>query len=92
MEGALPLGAIPHVDFSILSFQLTEGDSLILMSDGIAEAQDAAGHLFGFDRIAELIGNRATAAALATAAQSFGQQDDITVLTVARMAPAAVGV
>src|SRR5579863_4041496 len=85
IEGALPLGAVPGIDFSVLRFQLAEGDSLMLMSDGIAEAQNAAGQLFGFERIAEMLRQHTTAAGLATAAQAFGQEDDITVLTVARM-------
>jgi hypothetical protein len=55
---------------------------------GIAEAQDAAGHLFGFERISEMLREGVAAASLATAAQNFGQEDDITVLTVARMAAA----
>jgi hypothetical protein len=88
MEGALPLGAVPGLDFPVLRFKLSAGDSLMLMTDGIAEAQNAAGHLFGFDRIAEMLRSGITASALATAAQDFGQEDDITVLTVARMAPA----
>jgi serine phosphatase RsbU (regulator of sigma subunit) len=91
MDGALPLGAIPGVEFSVMHFQLAEGDSLMLMSDGVAEAQDARGRLFGFDRIGEMMIGRATAASLAIAAQNFGQEDDITVLTVARLAPAMIG-
>jgi hypothetical protein len=54
----------------------------------VAEAQDAVGHLFGFDRISEMLRRGVAAAALASAAQNFGQEDDITVLTVARMAAA----
>jgi sigma-B regulation protein RsbU (phosphoserine phosphatase) len=88
MEGALPLGAVPGFDFPLLRFKLSPGDSLMLMTDGVAEAQNAAGHLFGFDRIAELLRGGIAASALATAAQDFGQEDDITVLTVARMAQA----
>jgi hypothetical protein len=86
MEGALPLGVVLGVDFPVALFKLAEGDSLMLMTDGVAEAQDAAGQLFGFDRISEMLGTGILAATLATAAQNFGQEDDITVLTVARMA------
>jgi len=89
MEGALPLGVVHGVDFPVALFKLAEGDSLMLMTDGVAEAQDAVGHLFGFDRISEMLGAGVAAAALATAAQNFGQEDDITVLTVARLAAAA---
>ena len=88
MEGTLPLGVIPGAEISVSHFRLAEGDTLMLMTDGIAEAQDAAGHLFGFDRIGDLLGRHATASAVAAAAQSFGQEDDITVLTITRMAVA----
>jgi serine phosphatase RsbU (regulator of sigma subunit) len=60
------------------------GDTLMLMSDGIAEAQDEHGLLFGFDRIDQMLRGPITAAALATAAQNFGQQDDILVLRIER--------
>jgi hypothetical protein len=86
MEGALPLGTIPDADHSVTTFTLHPGDSLILMSDGIVEAQDARGNLFGFDRITELLQKRTTAADIATAAQNFGQEDDILVLQVRRNA------
>jgi hypothetical protein len=88
IEGALPLGVVAGIDFPVLRFKLAEGDSLMLMTDGVAEAQDAVGHLFGFDRISEMLRRGVAAAARASAAQNFGQEDDITVLTVARMAAA----
>jgi serine phosphatase RsbU (regulator of sigma subunit) len=89
VDGSLPLGAIMETEFPVVHFKLAEGDSLTLMSDGIAEAQDAHGQLFGFDKISEMMSRRTTAAGLATAAQDFGQEDDITVLTVARRMEAA---
>jgi serine phosphatase RsbU (regulator of sigma subunit) len=54
---------IEEAEFSVLQFRFTEGDHLLLMSDGIAEA---------------------TAAAIATAAQNFGQEDDISVISITR--------
>jgi serine phosphatase RsbU (regulator of sigma subunit) len=59
------------------------------MSDGIVEAQRADGELFGFERIAEHLAQPSSAASLASAAQEFGQEDDITVLTVQRLGVAA---
>jgi sigma-B regulation protein RsbU (phosphoserine phosphatase) len=88
VEGTLPLGALAELEYCALHFKLEEGDSLMLMSDGIAEAQDADGHLFGFERIGALMHKSASASDLAEAAQDFGQEDDITVLTVARLMPA----
>ena len=84
MEGALPLGTIPDAEHSVTYFTLNHGDSLILMSDGIVEAQDAHGNLLGFDRINELLKNTTTAEEIAVAAQNFGQEDDILVFQVRR--------
>jgi serine phosphatase RsbU (regulator of sigma subunit) len=84
MEGALPLGTLPNNDFPILHFQINPGDTLTLISDGILEAQKPDGELFGFDRISEHLRMSNSAASLASAAQNFGQSDDITVLTIAR--------
>lgn len=84
IQGALPLGAVPDADFSTGGFTLEPGDTLVLMSDGIAEAQDSHGHLFGFDRIHTMLQKPVTAADVATAAQTFGQQDDILVLRIVR--------
>jgi len=89
MEGALPLGMIEDAEFSLLQFRLNEGDRLLLVSDGIAEAQDKQGQLFGFERIHELLQKPIAAAEIAAAAQNFGQQDDISVLAVTRLADAA---
>lgn len=65
-------------------FKLKNGDTLMLMSDGIAEAQDEHGHLFGFERIDQMLRAPMTAASLAAAAQEFGQEDDILVLRIER--------
>ncbi len=62
---------------------------LVLMSDGIVEATDANGKLFGFERVNELLRMVASAAEIAGAAQDFGQEDDISVISVTR-APVAV--
>lgn len=86
MEGALPLGMIAHADFSVMHFPLSPGDRLMLMSDGIAEAQNKQGQLFGFDRIHTMLQGPVTAAEVATRAQEFGQQDDISVLLITRTA------
>jgi hypothetical protein len=84
MEGALPLGMSPTAKFSLMHFQLTAGDRLLLMSDGVVEAQDKDGQLFGFERVNTLVRQPITAAEIAAAAQDFGQQDDILVLRITR--------
>jgi Stage II sporulation protein E (SpoIIE) len=86
VEGALPLGVTDNAGFTVTHFQLQENDRLLLASDGIVEAMDERGRLFGFERLQELLQSRLTAAEVATAAQSFGQQDDISVIAVTRTA------
>jgi serine phosphatase RsbU (regulator of sigma subunit) len=86
MEGALPLGMMEGAEFSVMRFQLEQGDKLMLMSDGIAEATDADGHLFGFERVNELLLKAKTVAEIAGAAQAFGQEDDISIIAVTRTA------
>ncbi len=58
----------------------------MLLSDGILEAMDDAGHLFGFDRVHDLFRTKSTAAEVASAGQSFGQEDDIGFISVTRKA------
>ena len=86
MEGALPLGTIPMNSFPVMHFKMRPGDRITLISDGILEAMQPSGELFGFERITQLLTQSISASELADAAQQFGQEDDITVLTVARMA------
>jgi serine phosphatase RsbU (regulator of sigma subunit) len=86
MEGALPLGMIEAAEPSVTRLQLEPGDTLMLMSDGIVEATNAEGNLFGFERICDLLRSEMTAADLATAAQDFGQEDDISVISITHTA------
>lgn len=86
MAPYLPLCSIEGAERSVMRFQLKQGDRLMLMSDGIAEATDADGHLFGFERVHELLRTAKFAAEVASAAQAFGQKDDISVISVTRTA------
>jgi hypothetical protein len=86
IEGAFPLGFSAELDLSVQRFKLAEGDRLVLMSDGIAEAMDANGQLFGFERALDLVRRARSAAEVASAAQRFGQEDDISVISVTRTA------
>jgi serine phosphatase RsbU (regulator of sigma subunit) len=86
MEGALPLGMAENVEFSAMRFRLADGDRMALVSDGVVEATDTNGQLFGFERTAELLRTARSAAEVASAAQSFGQEDDISVISVTRTA------
>jgi phosphoserine phosphatase RsbU/P len=87
LSGSLPLGMTDALDPALLTFALAPGDTLTFLSDGVVEARNAEGELFGFDR-ARAISTR-SAEQIAQAAQAFGQSDDITVLTL-QFAPAEV--
>ena len=84
MEGALPIGIVSGSDLSTISFELQQSDSLIVMSDGVAESQNAKGVLFGFERTNALLLRHATPKEIAEEAQMFGQEDDILILEVRR--------
>jgi serine phosphatase RsbU (regulator of sigma subunit) len=57
-------------------------DRLILITDGVVEARSSQGELFGFDRTAAIANS--SALSIAEAARAFGQEDDITVLSLSR--------
>jgi stage II sporulation SpoE-like protein len=84
MEGALPLGIIESAESSVMHFRLNDGDRLMLMSDGVAEAMDDDGQLFGFERVHQLLRTAKSASEVASAAQTFGQEDDISVISITR--------
>jgi serine phosphatase RsbU (regulator of sigma subunit) len=85
MEGSLPLGLVERLDFSVHRFRMAESDRLLLVSDGVAEATDERGRLFGFDRVLELARTGRSATQIAETAQAFGQEDDIGVISVTRV-------
>jgi serine phosphatase RsbU (regulator of sigma subunit) len=79
---ALPLGMMEVMEFEPMLVQMACGERLTLYTDGLLEARNAAGELFGFKRIGELLAQPRDAQEIAEAAQQFGQDDDITVLTL----------
>jgi len=87
LAGALPLGVMSGVAYETREFCLAPGSRLTFYSDGVVEARNQRGELFGFERAQEL--STQPAAAIVEAAQKFGQEDDITVVTIARDAEAA---
>jgi phosphoserine phosphatase RsbU/P len=82
LDGDLPLGIVEDVTYTETELCLEIGEALTLLSDGVVEARSASGELFGFERTRGISGE--TAGQIAAAAQLFGQEDDITVLTVER--------
>jgi len=81
---ALPLGVAPDQLYATVTGDLAANQKLVLLSDGVVEARSATGELFGFDRLAQL--TLKPAREIADTAKDFGQEDDITVLTLTRTA------
>jgi hypothetical protein len=87
LPGALPLGVTSGASYETAQFNLAPGSRLTFYSDGVVEAQNQTGELFGFERSRALAVHPADV--IARSAASFGQQDDITVVTIEREAAAA---
>jgi hypothetical protein len=83
LENGLPLGLAAEATYAESTFQLAPTQQLTLLTDGVVEAREKDGSLFGFERTAAI--SRESAEEVAQAAQAFGQDDDITVLTLARI-------
>lgn len=82
IEYSLPLGISLESAYPETTFRMPPNAQLTLLTDGIVEARNKSGELFGFDRIAAIANQPAES--IADAAQQFGQDDDITVLTFTR--------
>jgi hypothetical protein len=85
LAGSLPLGITESADYGELQLEMQVEDFLLLYSDGLLEARNAEGELFGFERLASLVADRPTAIQALDAASAFGQEDDITILTLTRI-------
>jgi len=80
LQPSLPLGVIAESEYEQTEFQLNRGDRLVFLSDGVVEAQNAEGELFGFERTQQV--SNESARYIAQTAKRFGQTDDITVLSL----------
>ena len=84
-DPGLPLGVVRGAEYTETRVTLeANGEALVLFSDGVVEAENAQRELFGFDRTREIAGK--SAQEIADAAKAWGQNDDITVVTVRRNA------
>jgi sigma-B regulation protein RsbU (phosphoserine phosphatase) len=85
VEPGLPLGMLADATYAETGCQIAPGDRLTFVSDGVLEATNPQGELYGFDRTQAI--SSEPAERVAQAAQAFGQEDDITVLTLQRQVP-----
>jgi hypothetical protein len=84
MAGNLPLGLNPSVTFDQVTLHLKHKDRLLVITDGVIEAKNAKNELFGYNRARSI--SHLPAAFIVKAAEIFGQEDDITVVSIARTA------
>ena len=89
----MPLGLMPGMEYEEKTFQMRPGDSVLLHSDGLAEAHSADRDMFGFPRVRALVGRSAAGEALidaclaelaAFSGPGHEQEDDITLVTLER--------
>jgi serine phosphatase RsbU (regulator of sigma subunit)/anti-sigma regulatory factor (Ser/Thr protein kinase) len=87
----MPLGLLPGMAYEEKETLLAPGDSVILYSDGLVEAHNDEGEIFGFPRLRELLGDSRSGAAtieflLEKLAEFTGpawaQEDDVTFVTL----------
>jgi hypothetical protein len=82
LPNGVPLGIAPDADYAETALTLTPGQTLTLITDGVVEATNPTTRgLFGFDRTLAI--SHLPAHEIASTAQTFGQEDDIAVLTIA---------
>jgi hypothetical protein len=84
LENGLPLGLAAESTYLESTFHQEENEQITLVTDGVVEARAASGELFGFERTAAIAAQ--SAESISRTAQDFGQDDDITVLTLTRLA------
>jgi serine phosphatase RsbU (regulator of sigma subunit) len=84
VTAGLPLGLSAETSYPETVLRLDVGQQLTLLTDGVVEARGGNGELLGFERTAAMASK--SAEVIAQTAQEFGQEDDITVLTVKRLA------
>jgi hypothetical protein len=84
LTGNLPLGLSEGIQFDQVTITLKHRDRLLMLTDGVIEAKNAKNELFGFNRARSI--SHLPASFIVKAAEIFGQEDDITVLSIARLA------
>jgi serine phosphatase RsbU (regulator of sigma subunit) len=92
----MPLGLMPKMSYEEKETVLDAGEAALLYSDGLVEAHDPKGEMFGFPRLRDLVAEHAAREGslgdfllrelYAFVGESWEQEDDITLLTLRRSA------
>ncbi len=90
----MPLGLLPDSSYEVVETVLPVGSLLVVASDGVAEAHGASGEMYGFERVAQVVGSAPDAPidALLDDVDRFAlgpQEDDITIVALHRRSSAA---
>jgi serine phosphatase RsbU (regulator of sigma subunit) len=89
----MPLGLMPGMSYEEEVASLSEGESVLFYSDGLVEAHDPEGQMFGFPRLRALVAKHGVKGSLADflmeelysfVGEGWEQEDDITLLTLRR--------
>jgi predicted ester cyclase len=89
----MPLGLMPGTSYEEGEDSLREGDSVLFYSDGLVEAHDPKGEMFGFPRLRALVAEHGEERSLedfllkelySFVGEGWEQEDDITLLTLRR--------
>jgi serine phosphatase RsbU (regulator of sigma subunit)/pSer/pThr/pTyr-binding forkhead associated (FHA) protein len=93
-SGGFPLGILPSAEYEVGTVNLYSGDTLVIYSDGVNEANNLAGDEFGMERLTQVISKniKSSAAgmrdkvesALSAFTQTAPANDDITLVIVKR--------
>jgi len=88
-EGDPPVGLFGFVHFHGIPLRLNAGDRMLLLTDGITEAEDRQGAQFGTDHLARFLHESNAVECLFAALEQFcvgtRPQDDQTILTIDRI-------
>jgi serine phosphatase RsbU (regulator of sigma subunit) len=90
IKSGLPLGLFRGEVYEEVEFILHPGETCMLYTDGLTEARNKNGELFGEERLAKLFAAWPTAKRAAEAAIQFGQDDDVTVVSFTRLNAEAI--
>ena len=89
----MPLGLMPGMSYEEKEIVLDAGEGVLFYSDGLVEAHDPEGDMFGFPRLRALIAEHAEEGALVNflmeklhsfTGEGWEQEDDITLVTLQR--------
>jgi sigma-B regulation protein RsbU (phosphoserine phosphatase) len=90
-DGDMPVGLLSFATFHTIAFTLAPGERIVLLSDGISEAENPAGEQFANAELANALTKPDLVPALFSALEHFTQgahaQDDQTVLAIECAAP-----